>query len=125
MKQADSYGIFRKMKVGGPIGDLQNFVALPPAARVGYCGIEWYYAWPMVLGKRKSAHQFVADYREKYNEPPTAWSAFGYLGVDMLLGAIDAHKTTMRLRLQRLWKESGSRRRSSTAKRTSAPTIMR
>lgn len=94
MKQAEGFGIFSKMRVGGPIGDLQNFLASPPAARVGYWGIEWYYASDLVLGGRKSAHEFVAAYRKRYKEPPTPWTAFGYLGVEMLLSAMDSARTT-------------------------------
>jgi len=94
MQQAGGYGILKKMKVGGPLADLENFWALPKAAQVGYWGVEWYYDSPLVLGNKKSAHDFVTDYRKRFTAPPSPRSAFGYLGMDMLLNGINTAKTT-------------------------------
>jgi branched-chain amino acid transport system substrate-binding protein len=94
MRQADSYGIFKKMKVGGPLADVENYWASPPSARVGLWGLEWYYSSPLVLGNKKSAHDFVTEYTRRYGNPPTPRSAFGYLGMHSLLNAINEAKTT-------------------------------
>ncbi len=99
LRQADSFGIFKKMQVGGPLADLENYWASPPDARRGQWGVEWYYNSPLVLGNKKSAHDFVEEYTKRYGGPPTPRSAFGYLGMHMLLSGIDAAKTTEAVKL--------------------------
>jgi branched-chain amino acid transport system substrate-binding protein len=94
MKQADTYGIFKKMKAGGPLAELENFWASPPGARVGYWGIEWYYNGASVIGNKKSAHDFVAETMKRTGLPPSARNAFGFLGMDLLLHGMDSAKTT-------------------------------
>ena len=94
MRQADSFGILKKMKVGGPLSDLENYWAMPPSARIGLWGVEWYYQSPLVLGNKKSAHDFVSQYTKRFGNPPTPRSAFGYLGMDMMLNGINAAKST-------------------------------
>ena len=101
MRQADSFGIFKKMKVGGPLSDLENFWAAPPSARVGYWGVEWYYDSQLVLGNKKSAHDFVTEYTKRFGSPPTPRSAFGFLGMDLLLNGINVAKTTEPVKLAR------------------------
>ncbi|MGA3038995.1 MAG: ABC transporter substrate-binding protein [Vulcanimicrobiaceae bacterium] len=94
MKQAASYGIFKKMKAGGPLAELENFWASPPDARVGYWGIEWYYNGSSVIGKNKTAHEFVVETLKRTGLPPSARNAFGYLGMDLLLNGMAVAKTT-------------------------------
>jgi branched-chain amino acid transport system substrate-binding protein len=94
MKQAASYGIFKKMKVGGPLAELENFWASPPDARVGYWGIEWYYNGASVIGNKKTAHDFVTETLARTGLPPSARNAFGYLGMDLLLNGMNVAKTT-------------------------------
>jgi len=94
MQQADGFGVFKKMKVGGPLADVENYWALPAAGRLGYWGLEWYYSGAQVLGNKKSAHDFVADYRKRIGSPPTPRSAFGYLGMDLLLNGFNEAKAT-------------------------------
>lgn len=101
MQQAASYGIFKKMKVGGPLADVENYYALAPANRIGYWGVEWYYDSPLVLGKKKTAHDFVANYKKRYGGPPTPRSAFGFIGMHSLLNAINEAKTTDGVKLAR------------------------
>lgn len=94
MKQANGYGLLKQIAAGGPLLELENVWALPPDARVGYWGIEWHYTGSMVLGNKKSAHDFVAEYRKAHNQPPTPRSCFGYLGADWLIQAINDAKST-------------------------------
>lgn len=101
MQQAKSYGILDKMKVGGPLADIENFYALPPASRVGYWGVEWYYDSPLVLGTKKTAHEFVAEYKKRFGGPPTPRSSFGYLGMYALLNGINESKSTDAVKLAR------------------------
>jgi branched-chain amino acid transport system substrate-binding protein len=101
MKQAASYGIFKKMKVGGPLAELENFWASPPDARVGYWGMEWYYNGAEVLGSKKSAHDFVADSLKLNGQPPSARNAFGFLGMDLLLQGMASAKSTDAVKVAR------------------------
>ena len=102
VQQAAGYGILKKMKIGGPLLDLENEYALPEALRVGYWGIEWYYDSPLVLGNKSSAHAFVAAYRKRFGGPPTPRSAFGYLGMYALLNGIHEAKSTDAMKLARV-----------------------
>jgi branched-chain amino acid transport system substrate-binding protein len=101
LRQADSYGIFKKMKMGGPLADLEVYWASPPSARLGIWGVEWYYSSPLVLGNKKSAHEFVSNYTKRFGNPPTPRSAFGYLGMYSLLNGINEAKTTDSVKVAR------------------------
>ncbi|MGH7708171.1 MAG: ABC transporter substrate-binding protein [Vulcanimicrobiaceae bacterium] len=102
MKQANAFGLLKKLPVGGPYAELEALWALPAVARVGYWGTEWYYKDDVVLGKSNSeARSFVAEYRRRFGTPPTARSAFGYASMDRLLWAIDHAKSTDSVKIAR------------------------
>ncbi len=101
MKQAETYGILKTTPVGGPLMELEGLWALPQSARVGYWGVEWYFAGDAVLGKKRSALDFVHQYRERHGTPPTARSCFGYITVDRLLAAMSATKSTDAVKVAR------------------------
>jgi branched-chain amino acid transport system substrate-binding protein len=107
MKQANSFGMLKSMAVGGPLIELESLWALPPAARGGYWGVEWYYASKNVTGNRKSAADFISAYKKAHNEPPTARSVFGYTAADRLLAAIGEAKSVDSVKVARAL--SGSR----------------
>jgi branched-chain amino acid transport system substrate-binding protein len=95
LKQANSFGLLKRIPVAGPQGELEVFWSLPKEAQVGYWGFEWYYKSDLVLGKSNSAARaFVRDYMAKYNEPPTARSAFGYITASRMMDAFDQAKGT-------------------------------
>ena len=95
LKQMNQFGLLKKYPVGGPQVELEPLWSLPPEARSGYWGIEWYYKSNMTLGaNNKLAHQFVADYMKRFNKPPTARSCFGYVTVDRLITAMAETKST-------------------------------
>ncbi|MDE2573109.1 MAG: ABC transporter substrate-binding protein [bacterium] len=95
MKQANSFGLLKKIPVAGPYAELETLWALPPVARVGFWGTEWYYKGTDVLGAGNSeAREFVAEYRKRFGTPPTARSCFGYVSMDRLLWAFNEAKTT-------------------------------
>ena len=95
LKQTTQYGIVGKVPIGGPQVELEAVWALPKEARVGYWGVEWYYKGASVLGSgNKLADDFVAAYHKKYNEPPTARSAFGYITMDRMLWTVNEAKST-------------------------------
>jgi branched-chain amino acid transport system substrate-binding protein len=94
MKQMYQFGLLKKYAVGGPQIELEPLYGVPPEAREGFWGIEWYYKSDKTLGKgNKVAHQFVADYTARFNKPPTARSCFGYVTMDRLLWAMASAKT--------------------------------
>jgi branched-chain amino acid transport system substrate-binding protein len=94
LKQAHQFGITTKIPVGGPQGELEAIYALPKEARLGYWGVEWYYKSPDVTGNNPEAAKFIADYRKRYGQPPSARSAFGYIAMDRLLWGINEAKST-------------------------------
>ncbi len=102
LKQAGSFGLFKKVAVGGPQVELEPLWSLPPEARSGYWGIEWYYKSDLTLGKGNArAHAFVADYMKRNSEPPTARSAFGYITIDRMATAMAEAKSTDSLKAAR------------------------
>ncbi len=101
MQQADGFGVFKKMKVGGPLADVENYWALPPAGRLGYWGLEWYAYGDLVIGKKKSALEFVSNYKKRYGGDATPRSAFGYLGMDLLLNGFNEAKSTDSVKIAR------------------------
>ncbi len=106
LKQADSFGLLKKFPVGGPQVELEPLFGLPPEARTGYWGIEWYYASDETLGKgNKAAHDFVRDYFAHYlnaqKKPPTARQCFGYVSMDRMLHGIADAKSTDSMKVAR------------------------
>lgn len=100
LKQMNQFGLLKKYAVGGPQVELEPVLSLPPEARGGYWGVEWYYKSDLTLGKgNKVAHQFVADTMKRYGSPPTARNCFGYVTADRLIATIAEAKTTDSVKL--------------------------
>src|SRR5581483_1354182 len=91
LKQANSFGILKRIPVAGPQGELDVLGTLPKEAQVGYWGVEWYYK---NVGNNKEAQSFVSRYTKEYGMPPTARSAFGYITADRMIAAIQEAKGT-------------------------------
>lgn len=102
LKQMNQFGLLKKYPVGGPQVELEPLYGLPPEAREGYWGIEWYYKSDLTLGKNnRVAHQFVADYTSRFKKPPTARSCFGYVTADRLITAMAETKSTDAVKMAR------------------------
>lgn len=102
LKQMAQFGLLKKYPVGGPQVELEPVLSLPPAARGGYWGVEWYYKSELTLGKNnKQAQQFVADTIKRYGQPPTARNCFGYVTGDRLIATMAEAKTTDSAKLAR------------------------
>jgi branched-chain amino acid transport system substrate-binding protein len=102
LKQMNQFGMLKKFPVGGPQVELEPVLSLPPEARGGYWGIEWYYKSEKTLGKgNQLAHQFVADTIKRYGSPPTARNCFAYVSMDRLLTTIAETKSTDGVKLAR------------------------
>jgi branched-chain amino acid transport system substrate-binding protein len=91
LKQANSFGILKRIPVAGPQGELEPLWGVPKEAQVGYWGVEWYYK---NVGNNKEAQSFVSRYMTQFQEPPTARSAFGYITVERMATAIQEAKGT-------------------------------
>ena len=94
LKQCNSMGLSKRIPIAGPQAELETFWPLPPEARVGAFGFEWYYKSDLVLGKSAYAHDFVKRYMAQFNEPPPARAAFGYISANRLAAAIQQANTT-------------------------------
>jgi branched-chain amino acid transport system substrate-binding protein len=95
LKQAHSFGISPKIPIGGPQGELEVFQSLPKEARLGFWGVEWYYKSTSSTGvNNKLAEKFISEYRSKYNTPPSARSAFGFIAMDRILWGMNEAKST-------------------------------
>ena len=94
LKQCNSMGLSKRIPIAGPQAELETFWPLPPEARVGSFGFEWYYKSPLSLGKNAYAHDFVKNYMGSYKEPPTARSAFGYITANRMAAAIQTANST-------------------------------
>lgn len=92
LKQANSFGLLKRIPVAGPQGECETFWELPKEAQAGYFGVEWYYK---NVGNDKEAQSFVDRYIKLYNgEPPTARSAFGYIAAARMMQAVEDAKGT-------------------------------
>src|SRR6202165_4249002 len=95
LKQMNQFGLLKKYAVGGPQVELEPLYGLPPEAREGYWGVEWYYKSEKTLGKNnKLATDFVAESTKRFGKPPTARNCFGYVTLDRRLTAMAEAKTT-------------------------------
>jgi len=96
LKQCNSFGLLKKVPVGGPQVEMEPLLSLPVEARPGFWGVDWFYKSDTVLGptSNKLAHDFVAEYTARFKAPPTARSCFGYVSLDRMLTAMADAKTT-------------------------------
>ena len=93
LKQANSFGLLKRIPLAGPQGELEVFWSLPKEAQVGYWGFEWYFKNP-ALQNNAFAQDFVKEYTAINHEPPTARSAFGYITADRMMEGIADAKST-------------------------------
>jgi hypothetical protein len=57
--------------------------------------MEWYFNSPLVFGKNNAeAAAFVKNHRERYKQPPSTRSAFGYITANRMMQAIEEAKGT-------------------------------
>jgi branched-chain amino acid transport system substrate-binding protein len=94
LKQIYSMGLHKRIPVAGPQAELETFWPLPPEARVGAFGFEWYYKSDLVTGKNAYAQTFIKNYMAANKEPPTARSAFGYITANRIAAGIQAANAT-------------------------------
>jgi branched-chain amino acid transport system substrate-binding protein len=95
LKQAAAFGIDKTIPLGGPQCELEAVEALPPEARVGFWGIEWYYNSPLSVGTGNTAgRRFVTAYKKRFGKTPSARSAFGYVSMDRVLWSMAEAKST-------------------------------
>src|SRR5574340_41521 len=79
MKQAVQFGLTKKFPIGGGLSELEVLRALPPAARIGWWTLEWWWDQP----KTPHVKEWVATYQKVYADGswPSARTWFGYAGL--------------------------------------------
>lgn len=90
LKQATSFGLNKKMAIGGGEINLEEIEGLPQDARIGWWTMEWYWDQP----KTPHVKEFVAAYRKKNGgKVPTARSWFGFAAAHSLAIAANEAKS--------------------------------
>ena len=90
LKQANQFGLNKKIPFVVPLSELEVVAALPPSAQPGFWNFEWWWDQP------NTPH--VADFVQSYqkhepNKMPTARTYFGYVGIHALALAAEKAKT--------------------------------
>lgn len=97
LKQASEFKLFNDMKVAGGLLELEQVSALPSASRVGLYTFEWWWDQPNV----PEVKDFVARYRKRYNEYPSARSWFGFGSIGAYALAVEEAKTLEAVKVAR------------------------
>lgn len=90
LKQANQFGLSKRIPFVVPLSEIEVVAALPPAAQAGFWNFEWYWDQP------NTPH--VADFvkaTEKYTpgQVPSARTYFGYVAIHALALAAEKAKT--------------------------------
>ncbi|MGH7075851.1 MAG: ABC transporter substrate-binding protein [Stellaceae bacterium] len=75
MKQANQFGLTKKMAFAFGLVEFEAVAAMPAEARIGWGVMEWWWDQP----NQPHVKEFVARYRKLYNAYPTARSWLGYV----------------------------------------------
>lgn len=90
LKQATTFGLSKKMAIGGGEINLEEIEGLPTDARIGWWTMEWYWDQP----KTPHVKEFVATYGKKNGgKVPTARSWFGFAAAHSLALAANQAKS--------------------------------
>lgn len=94
IKQSVQFGLDKQMHIAGGLMELEVVRALPNSARVGLWTFEWYWNQPGVpADTKKHIDEFVATYRKKFADTPSARSWFGLASVYAMALGIEKAKT--------------------------------
>ncbi|MFI4986571.1 MAG: ABC transporter substrate-binding protein [Alphaproteobacteria bacterium] len=77
LKQIVQFGLHKQFAVGGGLQELENLLALPNEARIGWWIFEWYWNQPKV----PEVANFVAEIKKRTNAVATARHWFGFVAV--------------------------------------------
>src|SRR5258706_8956860 len=75
LKQAVQFGLDKRLHLAGAQQELESLEGLPPEARIGSWGFEWYWKQPRV----PHVAEFVEAIRKKTRKVPTARTWFGFV----------------------------------------------
>jgi branched-chain amino acid transport system substrate-binding protein len=95
MKQAVQFGLDKQFAIAGGQQELENLLAMPPEARIGWWCFEWYWKVPGIKG----LPEFVEKVKKRTGHVPTAHHWFAYAGLYTYALNANAHKTTDARRL--------------------------
>jgi branched-chain amino acid transport system substrate-binding protein len=77
MKQVVQFGLNKKFAIAGGQQELENLIAMPPEARIGWWCFEWYWKVPGIKG----LPEFVGKIKKRTGHVPTAHHWFAYAGL--------------------------------------------
>ena len=77
LKQAVQFGLQNKVHLAGAQQEMEPLEGLPPEARIGIWGMEWYWKQPGV----PHVAEFVEATKKRTGRVPTARTWFGYVSV--------------------------------------------
>ena len=89
LKQIVQFGLNKQFAIGGGLQELENLIALPNDARIGWWIFEWYWNQP----KEKEVAVFVDEVKKRYKVVPTARHWFGFVATHSLSLAAHAAKS--------------------------------
>jgi branched-chain amino acid transport system substrate-binding protein len=90
LKQANQFGLNKKIPFVVPLSELEVIAALPPSAQAGFWNLEWYWDQP----NAPQVATFVTAYQKhEANKVPTARTYFGYVGLHSIALAAEKAKT--------------------------------
>jgi branched-chain amino acid transport system substrate-binding protein len=95
MKQAVQFGLEKKFAIAGGQQELENLLAMPPEARIGWWCFEWYWKVPGIEG----LDEFVEKVKKRTGHVPTAHHWFAYAGLYTYALNANQQKTTDAVRL--------------------------
>ena len=99
MKQAAQFGLFKKFAIGGGLSEVEVIRATPPAARVGWTCLEWWWDQP----NTPHVKEWVAKYRKVYTDGsyPSARTWFGYTGIHAIAIGVTRAKSLQAAKVAR------------------------
>jgi branched-chain amino acid transport system substrate-binding protein len=97
MKQIVQFGLDKKFAVAGGQQSYENFVGMPPEARIGWWVLEWYWNVPGVKG----LPEFVEKIRKRTGLTPSAHHWFAYVGLYTYALLANEHKSLDAMTLAR------------------------
>ena len=89
MKQIVQFGLDKKFAIAGGQQSYENFVEMPPEARIGWWVLEWYWKQPGL----PQVAEFVEKIKKRSGQQAAAHHAFAYIGLHTYATLANEHKT--------------------------------
>jgi branched-chain amino acid transport system substrate-binding protein len=98
LKQGVQFGLDKQMAFAGPYIEVEDLMAMPQAARIGWWAVKWWWDQP----KQPHVAEFVATYKKMSGgKVPTARSWFGFVSLHSIAMAANKVKSIESLKVCR------------------------